>query len=92
MHVLTGWRKVRFPSVSKGSEAKVCGPGKMAEHSTPYIGKEKTSTFRIASQYRVIKNLSMNTYVQYEIRRNSNDQTREYEENAIGISLNVDLL
>jgi hypothetical protein len=58
----------------------------------PLIGKEKTGTYRLNGQYSVSQDISVSTYLQYETRANSNNQSREYEEMTTGVSLTWKLL
>jgi hypothetical protein len=58
----------------------------------PEIGKEKTGTYHLNGLYSVSQDISVSTYLQYESRANSNNQSREYEEMTTGVSLTWELL
>jgi hypothetical protein len=58
----------------------------------PEIGKDKTNTYRINSRYQLSKNFNLSMHLQYEMRANSRNQAREYEEFATSISLSWQLL
>jgi hypothetical protein len=58
----------------------------------PDIGKEKTGTYRFNGQYTLGVDMSLSAYIQYEGRANSNNQVREYEEMATGITFSWEFL
>jgi len=58
----------------------------------PLIGKDKTSTYLLNSQYNLSENLNLSAHVQYAAKSNSHNQAREYEEFSTAMSINWKLL
>jgi hypothetical protein len=58
----------------------------------PTIKKDKINRYGVNGQYGLTKKLNVSTYLEYEIRANSHNQSREYEVLTTGFTLSFALL